>query len=103
FLKVEMLRKHRRGRDDEESKKPAYILRSAFDEVPIRAQNRRSFLERPERRAELDHIDRMQLKFERSHHSEISATATDRPKDVVIFFAVCRHKAPIGQHHVHRE
>jgi hypothetical protein len=77
-----MLGEHWRGWDDKESEKAAYVLRSLLDEVPIGAEDLRSLIERPKRGAEVDHLDRMEPKFERSDHSEVSSTATDGPKQI---------------------
>ena len=91
---VEMLGEHRGGRDDKESEKAAHLLGSLLDEVSIGAEDIRGLVERPECRAEVDHINRMEPKFEGSDHSEVPATAAHRPKQIGILLTVAVTKLP---------
>ena len=89
--------------DDKESKETTYVFRGFLDEVSIGAEDRRSLFNGPERRAELDDIDRMEAKFEGSDHAEITASSTYGPEEVGVLVGVCGHEAAVRQDHVHRE
>ncbi len=82
-----MLRKHRRGWNDEEREKAAHIFGRLLDEIPISAEDIRGLFDRPESWAELDRIDRMETKLERSNDAEVAAAAPDRPKQIGVLFA----------------
>src|SRR5215472_3176794 len=103
LLDVEVRREHRSGWDNKKSKKAAHVLRSFLDEVTIGTEDSCCLFKRPERRAELNHADRMEPELEGGDYAEVSTPATYGPEQVRILFIARGYKTPIGQNHVHRE
>jgi len=60
-------------------------------------------LGRPKCRPELDGAYRMQAELERGDNTEISATTSHRPKQILVLPYICGDESPIRENHVHRK
>lgn len=103
ILKMEVRRKHGRGRNNEKRKKAADVLGSFDDEIAIGAQDGGGFLDGPEGWTKLHRADGMKLEFERGGDAEIAAAAANGPEEVGVFVAIGSDKAAVGENHVHGE
>src|SRR5262249_42321668 len=72
LLEVQVLRKHRRGRNGEKREESVDVLRCAEDERPVRLEHLRTLFERPERRPGVHGSHRMCVELEGRHDPEVA-------------------------------
>src|SRR5271165_2884815 len=99
-LAMQLLRKRRSRRHLQKGEKPVQLfgLRRRDFSIPLKELTR--MLHLPKHRTCKHLIHRTSAKEKGSDNTKVSATSTDRPKQIRIFFGVYSHETAIGPHDI---
>ena len=103
LAQVDLLREGIRRRHGVEVEEARHVAWRGRQPLPVRGEQRVGVLERPERRAADDRLERMRPERELGHDAEVAAAAADRPEEVGVLVRARGDLRAVGEDHLRRE